>query len=139
MVEQGVSSIGAKSALNLSYDKVQSMTYEQFVQRATEQDEKIGLLEVNQYEDMHWNSLIQRSSIDPNAPDPSTFIPLYSIDNPITLFPKKVKLWNLNNFTEVESLIHSVSMHILFDFIAQSPKSLLIHHFRFKRTRCQAF
>lgn len=66
------------------------MTYEQFVRQATEQDKKVGILEVNQYEDMHWNSLIQQSTIDPYVPDPSTFIPLYSTDKDISLFPEEV-------------------------------------------------
>lgn len=127
------------SAFNLSFENIKKMKYKQFVQHATEAEARIGVLTVKECEDLHWDSLMKRSNINPKMPNPSTFIPVYSIDNQISLFPKEVKLWNLNNFSKLESLIHGVCKMVCANFLRLSILLKSIHDFRKIIRECLEF
>lgn len=90
------------SAFDLSFNTTSKMKYVSFVKLAEDKDREIGELTIAQHEDMFWNNLIECSS------QSSSFTPMYAIDNTYSLFPRSCEYWNLNNFSNNESLIHDL-------------------------------
>lgn len=91
---------GKYQAHIVGFEHQVKMSYGEFRQLAIKEDEKNDAVSDDRYEDAYWDGLHQRfhnKSIDS---------PIYAIDNTMTLFPKDQKFWNLNRFTEKESIIH---------------------------------
>lgn len=82
-------------------EKCRKMKYEDFRNSAMAKD--VDYVSLKKCEEEYWRQ------IDDRIFDSSLDSPLYAIDNRMTLFPKDHKLWNLNEFTKEESIIHNVS------------------------------
>lgn len=81
--------------MNLNYENQTTMTYADFNAIAKQEDKKLGSKSISELEDTFWATVHQPGSAKQ-----------YSIDNNTSLFSKKCKFWNLNQFTASESLIH---------------------------------
>lgn len=94
---QKVAMDASKSAFEVANNRVNKMSYNAFVKKAQvfEQD-----LQIPEYEDRFWDNM--------KSGKKSSMIPLYAIDNELSLFERK-SLWNLNKFKYKDSIIHQVN------------------------------
>lgn len=95
------------SAYDISYDYKKTLSYKDYAEKARDLEKKIGNLSINEYEDLHWQSLSSKNALD---------APLYAIDNNKSLFPNSCQSWNLNRFTYKESIIHRVRKYFIYIF-----------------------
>lgn len=95
VVVQSVEKLGL--GFNLSYENKMHMTLEEFEAKAKQNEAIFGktLRIPEEYEDVFWGSL--QSPSEPL---------MYAIDNKGSLFSNDNNVWNLNNFTKKESIIH---------------------------------
>lgn len=84
----------SNSAFEMVGTKVKKMSYSAFIKESHvfEQD-----LAIDEYEDRFWNHMKSGKN--------SSRIPLYAVDNELSLFERK-SLWNLNQFKYKDSIIH---------------------------------
>lgn len=87
----------SKSAFEMVDTRVNKMSYNAFIKKAQvfEQD-----LTIHEYEDRFWDHMKSGKN--------SSMIPLYAIDNELSLFERQ-SLWNLNQFEYKDSIIHQVN------------------------------
>lgn len=105
----------------VSFENKRKVKYEDFRNSAMAKD--VDYVSWKKCEEEYWRQ------IDDRILDSSLDSPLYAIDNRMTLFPKDQKLWNLNAFTNEESIIHNVSSlkfskiftYFKFPMFAKSP------------------
>lgn len=84
-------------AFELSFQEssIAEMTYEDFVQSATENEKEFAHLPTEEIEDLFWEKV--------KCPN---FETLYSMETDASLFSDNVNLWNLNKLTKKQSIIH---------------------------------
>lgn len=100
----------------VTYDNKKKITYGEFNTKASKLDEDINITGKtdSDIENEFWDSLRR-----------SRKTKLYSIENAISLFPKKCLLWNLNGFTAKESLIHGKVCISVTDFFVRFHFTIL--------------
>lgn len=87
--------------MDIATDHIESMTYGDFIKAANEkQNAFFGDSEpsIDEIEDLYWNVMCSEEK-------------LYAQNNQISLFGENVKIWNLDKFTNKESIIHSDVTH----------------------------
>lgn len=90
-------------AYHLSFEEEKIMNYGTLLDIGMEYDAKNADLSIEEHEDVFWKNIAQRTNV-----------PLYSIDNELSLFPRSgtnENCWNLAKFTNQESLIHQVCVY----------------------------
>lgn len=97
---------GKHSAYELSFDGKKIMKYGKYAGLAQKEDALKEGYTMKDHENEYWQDIAERSK--PGNRKVKT-TPQYSIDNMISLFPDDQKYWNLNKFTDSESIIHLVS------------------------------
>lgn len=98
-------------AYHLSFEEQKTMNYGTLEDIGMEYDAKNADLSIEEHEDVFWKNIAQRTNV-----------PLYSIDNELSLFPRSetnvlICCWNLAKFTNQESLIHQVCDRCCLHFI----------------------
>lgn len=99
--QQSALELSGKGSM-LSYKQKQRIRFGEFERQAKEKDMQFRKLSQSTYEDLCWKNL--RLGKDK---------PLYAIDNPFSLFTDDQLAWNLNKFTEKESLIHGPNVKLM--------------------------
>lgn len=100
---QGIQAIPFKSktpfpAFELQFSsRITKTKYAKFLKTATAKDSKVEET-AEQIENRFWANVTNRGKYKVQ----------YSINNPISLFPAEHRYWNLNKFSECDSLIHGV-------------------------------
>lgn len=86
----------------LSFKKKHEMCYEEFEKQSKKKDIQLVNVNPKTYEDLCWTKLRLGKEN-----------PLYAIDNPFSLFRDEQLAWNLNKFTQKESLIHAPNIQFM--------------------------
>lgn len=95
-------SSGKAMAYNLSYDEQTMTKYGDLYDMGVKIDANYANHMITEHENLFWQGIAERS-------DQPSYVPLYSIDNEFSLFPRtKETCWDLSKFTASESLIHQV-------------------------------
>lgn len=95
--------LGESAAYDLWYESYSKMKFGKYEEMAKKAETRYTGMSVKQREDAYWANISKR---DNNKK--TKLIPVYAIDNNISLFPETFTHWNLSKFTCAESIIHMV-------------------------------
>lgn len=95
MVVQQKCSKFLKGGYNLTNELTEEVTYKQFKDfcKTFEKKRDLDKKSMEEIEDIFWKTISKKRA--------------YSLDNELSLFPDDVLVWNLNQFTQVQSNIHT--------------------------------
>lgn len=101
--------LGQSAVYDLWYDSFTEMKFSDYEKLAMAAEKSYVGMSQKQREDAYWQNISKRA-----LNKMPKFVPIYAIDNDISLFPDSYTHWNLNKFTGQESIIHMVCILIFY-------------------------